>query len=140
MTETTSTRPKTSGPGRTLIVFYFIMTIAALARSIYQGATSFSAAPLAIVVSFLAGVVYLIATIALIRPGRRAYLTAFTAITIELIGVVVVGTLSLVVPDVFPFQYTVWAYYGIGYVLIPLVLPILGLLFLRSQRRVFTVR
>jgi hypothetical protein len=136
-TETQPARPRTSGPGRTLVVFYFIMTIAALARSVYQGLTALSAAPLAIALSFLAGVVYLIATIALIRPGRRAYLTAFTAITAELVGVLVVGTLSLVLPAVFPFSYTVWAYYGVGYLLIPLVLPVLGLLFLRSQRHVF---
>ena len=137
MTETRAARPRTSGPGRTLVVFYFIMTIAALARSIYQMATAFGAAPLAILLSFVAGVVYLVATIALIRPGRAAYLTAFVAITIELVGVLVVGTLSLALPAVFPFSYTVWAYYGVGYVLIPLALPVLGLLFLRSQRRVF---
>lgn len=135
--ETQPARPRTSGPGRTLVVFYFIMTIAALARSIYQMAVAFAAAPAAILLSFVAGVIYLVATIGLIRPGYRAYLTAFVAITFELIGVLVVGTLSLFLPSVFPFQYTVWAYYGIGYLFIPLVLPVLGLLFLRSQRHVF---
>jgi hypothetical protein len=32
---------------------------------------------------------------------------------------------------------TVWGYYGLEYLLIPLALPVLGLLFLRSQRSVF---
>jgi hypothetical protein len=135
--ETQPARPRTSGPGRTLVVFYFIMTIAALARSVYQLVIAFPAAPAAILLSFVAGVIYLVATIALIRPGRRAYLTAFVAITFELVGVLVVGTLSLFLPAVFPFEYTVWAYYGIGYLFIPLALPVLGLLFLRSQRHVF---
>ena len=137
MTDTTAARPRTSGPGRTLIVFYFIMTIAALFRSVYQLLTAFDAAPLAIVLSFIAGVIYLVATIGLVRPGRTAYRIAFAAITFELVGVLVVGALSLLLPAVFPFMYTVWWGFGLGYLLIPLALPILGLLFLRGQRAVF---
>ena len=137
MTETTAARPRTSGPGRTLVVFYFIMTIAALFRSAYQLLTAFDAAPLAIVLSFVAGVIYLVATIGLVRPGRRAYHVAFAAMVFELVGVLVVGALSLILPDVFPFSYTVWWGFGVGYLLIPLALPVLGLLFLRSQRAVF---
>ncbi|WP_375388098.1 hypothetical protein [uncultured Amnibacterium sp.] len=140
MTDTTAARPRTSGPGRTLIVFYFIMTIAALFRSVYQLITAFGTAPLAIVLSFVAGVIYLVATVGLIRTGRTAYRVAFAAITFELVGVVVVGALSLLLPDVFPFMYTVWWGFGLGYLLIPLALPILGLLFLRSQRAVFARR
>jgi hypothetical protein len=138
MTETTAARPKTSGPGRTLIVFYFIMTIAALFRSAYQALSAFDEAPLAIALSFFAGVVYLVATIGLVRPGRTAYHVAFAAMVVELVGVVVVGALSLLLPDVFPFSYTVWWGFGLGYLLIPLALPVLGLLFLRSQRAVFS--
>lgn len=137
MTETSTPRPKTSGPGRTLIVFYFIMTIAALVRSAFQLATAFSAAPVAILLSFIAGVIYLVATINLIRTGRTAYRIAFAAIVFELVGVLVVGTLSFLLPAVFPFDYTVWWGFGAGYLLIPLALPILGILFLRSQRAVF---
>lgn len=137
MTDTRPARPKTSGPGRILIAFYFVMTLAALVRSLVQMATEFSAAPLAIVLSFVSGVVYLVATISLARPGRTAYRTAVVTIVFELIGVIVVGALSLVLPEVFPFKYTVWWGFGIGYVLLPLALPVLGLLFLRSQRAVF---
>ena len=143
MTENEAPRRRTSGPGRTLVVFYFIMTIAALARSIVQMITSFSVAPLAISLSFVAGVVYLVATISLVRAGRTAYLTAVATIVFELVGVLVVGTLSIAVPGLFPPPFqgrtggTVWGWYGLEYVLLPLVLPVLGLLFLRSQRRVF---
>ena len=41
------------------------------------------------------------------------------------------GTASLVVPDAFPHA-TVWSGYGRGYGFVPLVLPVLGLLWLRS--------
>jgi hypothetical protein len=136
-----TTRPRTTGPGRTLIVFYFIMTIAALARSIFEIVAHFGTAPVAYLLSLFAGIVYLIATIALVTPGRTAFRVAATAITIELVGVLVVGTISVIDLALFPFsgdRSTVWAYYGLEYLLIPLALPILGLLFLRSQRRVFT--
>ena len=133
-------RPRTSGPGRTLIVFYFIMTIAALARSIFEILAHFGTAPVAYLLSLFAGIVYLIATIGLVTPGRTAFRVAAAAITIELAGVLVVGTISVVDLGLFPFsgdRSTVWAYYGLEYLLIPLALPILGLLFLRSQRRRF---
>ena len=140
MTETRTARPTTSGAGRTLIVFYFIMTIAALARSVFEIVSHFSVAPLAYLLSLFAGIVYLIATIVLITPGRRAFRIAQVAITIELVGVLVVGALSVIDLSLFPFsgdRSTVWAYFGLEYLLIPLALPILGLLFLRSQRAVF---
>jgi hypothetical protein len=141
MTETRPARPRTSGPGRTLIAFYFIMTIAALARSIFEIASHFDRAPVSYVLSLVAGLVYLVATIALVPPGRTAYLIAGSAITFELVGVLVVGTVSVLDPARFPLvgdRGTVWGYYGLEYLLIPLALPVLGLLFLRSQRRVFT--
>ena len=137
MTETRSARPRTRGPGRILVAFYFIMTLAALVRSIVQILTDFPAAPLAIVLSFVSGVVYLVATIALVRPGVTAYRTALVTMSFELVGVLLVGALSLALPTVFPFRYTVWWGFGIGYLLLPLALPVLGLLFLRSQRAVF---
>jgi hypothetical protein len=133
-------RPRTSGPGRTLIVFYFIMTIAALARSLFEIIAHFGTAPFAYLLSLFAGLVYLVATIGLVTPGRTAFRTAAVAITIELVGVLVVGTISVLDLGLFPFagdRSTVWAYYGLEYLLIPLALPVLGLLFLRSQRRVF---
>ena len=52
------------------------------------------------------------------------------ACSTELAGVLVVGTLSLILPDEFP-DATVWSVYGRGYLFIPLVLPVLGLLWLR---------
>ena len=74
---------------------------------------------------------YLVATVALARGARR---TAFVAITVELVGVLVVGTFSLADRAAFPDE-TVWSAYGRGYLYIPLVLPVLGLLLLRRQAR-----
>ena len=50
-----------------------------------------------------------------------------------MVGVIFVGTLSVVDPEAFP-RATVWSVYGIGYGFVPLVLPILGLAWLWHTR------
>ncbi|HRN29093.1 MAG TPA: hypothetical protein PK890_05265, partial [Terrimesophilobacter sp.] len=113
--------PRRLGAGRILIVVYGILALAALGRSGYQVATRFDEAPLAYSLSALAAVVYVVATIALVMPGARWRAVAWAAVSFELVGVLIVGTLSVVTPELFP-DATVWSGFGIGYVLIPLVL------------------
>ena len=126
------------GVGRVLIVVYAILAIGATSRAIYQMATVYPTAPVAITLSALSGVVYIVATIALFRPGRTWYRVAWITISFELLGVIVIGTLSILVPSIFVqgsgVDGTVWSYYGYGYLFIPLVLPVLGMLWLRSRR------
>ena len=55
------------------------------------------------------------------------------AITVELVGVVVVGGLSLLAPEAFPAT-SVWSGFGSGYLFIPLVLPCVGLWWLHRTR------
>lgn len=135
--------PRTGGGvGRVLVAVYAILALAATGRSVFQIIDRFREAPVAFVLSALAGVIYLVATIAL---GARLRTLALVTISIELVGVLVVGTLSLLAPGVLgldsldPFgrESTVWSAYGAGYLLVPLVLPVLGLLYLRgtSARR-----
>ena len=121
----------TAGPGRVLVAVYGTFALAAGARAAVQLATRFDEAPVAYLLSALAAAVYVVATVALARGARR---TAFVAITVELIGVLVVGTFSLADRAAFPDE-TVWSAYGRGYLYIPLVLPVLGLLLLRRQAR-----
>jgi cytochrome bd-type quinol oxidase subunit 2 len=126
--ETTEERPAAAGgPGRALVAVYGVFALAAGARAVVQLSTRFAEAPVAYLLSALAAAVYVVATVALARGGRR---TALVAISVELVGVLVVGTLSLLEPAAFPDE-TVWSAYGRGYLFIPLVLPVLGLLFLR---------
>jgi cytochrome bd-type quinol oxidase subunit 2 len=116
------------GPGRLLVAVYGVFAVAASARAGLQLATRFDEAPVAYLLSALAAAVYVVATVALARDLRRI---ALWACGFELVGVLVVGTLSLLLPDAFPDQ-TVWSSYGLGYGLVPLVLPVLGLLRLRA--------
>ena len=121
-----------SGPGRVLVALYGIFALAAGARAAVQLSTRFEEAPLAYLLSALAAAVYVVATVGLVRGGRSGRRTALVAITIELVGVLVVGTLSLADPAAFPDE-TVWSVYGRGYFFVPLALPVLGLLLLGSR-------
>lgn len=121
------------GPGRVLIAVYGTFALAATARAVYQLSTKFSEAPVAYLLSAFSGVVYVLATVALVRVGRGWWKVAVTAVSIELVGVLAVGTLSLLDAEAFPDE-TVWSLFGRGYGYIPLVLPILGLYWLRTTR------
>ncbi|GAA4627360.1 membrane protein [Actinoallomurus vinaceus] len=119
-----------SGPGRVLIAVYGVFALAATSRAGVQIATRFHEAPVAYLLSAFAAVVYILATVTLARSGRTSYRVAVTSCTIELIGVLAVGTYSLTDRAAFP-DATVWSGYGSGYGFVPLVLPVLGLLWLR---------
>ena len=131
MTEKGSTRAV--GVGRVLIAVYAILALGATARSVFQVATKFDEAPVAYLLSGLAGLVYILATVALLGRGRRWYIVAWIAISFELLGVLVIGLLSLLDPVLFPAD-TVWSYFGRGYLFIPLVLPLFGILWLYRTR------
>jgi hypothetical protein len=125
-------RPESTrtGPGRVLIAVYAIFALSATARAAVQIATKFSHAPVAYLLSALAAVVYVIATVTLANGSRTARRIAILSCSVELIGVLAVGTWSLADRATFP-DATVWSGYGSGYGYVPLVLPVFGLLWLR---------
>ncbi len=116
-----------------MIAIYATFALAATARAAYQLSTKFSEAPVAYLLSAFSGVVYVLATVALVRPGRSWWKVAVAAVSVELVGVLVVGVLSVFDRQAFPDE-TVWSGFGRGYGFIPLVLPILGLWWLRTTR------
>lgn len=125
------------GVGRVLIVVYGILALAATGRSFVQIATKFEHAPFAYLLSALAAVVYIVATVALITRGALWYRIAWITITFELVGVLVVGLLSIFDPQLFPSD-TVWSVFGRGYLFVPLVLPVLGMVWLSTGGRLAT--
>jgi len=130
------------GAGRVLIVIYAILALAATGRSVFQIIDRFEEAPLAFSLSALSAAVYIVATVALALPGRIWYRIAWTTIVFEFVGVLVIGTLSVVAPallgldgiDPFGRQSTVWSVFGMGYLLVPLVLPVVGMVWLHRHR------
>ena len=122
--------PIGSGPGRALIAVYGLFSLAAGARAAVQIATRFGEVPLAYTLSAFAALVYVLLTVALLRGARRV---ALGALAVELAGVLIIGTASVVDPAAFPDE-TVWSAYGKGYLFIPLVLPFVGLYWLLRRR------
>jgi len=138
-----STR-RSSGPGRILVAVYAVLAAAATGRSVFQIIDRFDEAPVAFSLSAVSAVVYIVATLALAFRWR---VVAWITIGFELLGVLVIGALSIVAPDVlglggveladraFGREGTVWALFGAGYLCIPLVIPVIGLVYLGRGRR-----
>jgi hypothetical protein len=122
-----------SGAGRVLVAIYGVFALAATARSLVQLLTKADEAPLAYGLSALAGIVYIAATLGLAEVGPDPRRVAWAAVGFELVGVLTVGTLTVLDPELFPDQ-TVWSSYGSGYGWLPLVLPFAGIAWLLRTR------
>ncbi|GAB1330675.1 hypothetical protein [Streptomyces sennicomposti] len=122
-----------SGPGTLLVWLYGVMVVGAVSRSVYQIATDFGRAPLAYSLSAVAGVVYGFITYSLVRGGETARRAALVCCAAELVGVLGVGTWTLVEPSAFADS-TVWSDYGMEYLFIPVLLPLSALYWLRRAR------
>lgn len=130
-------RTHSRGIGGVLIAVYGVLALAATGRSFVQIATKFDEAPLAYLLSALSAVVYIVATIALLRRGRVWHRIAWATISFELAGVLIVGLLSVFDGDLFPSD-TVWSMFGRGYLFVPLVIPVLGMLWLTKRSADFS--
>lgn len=120
-----------SGAGRVLVFVYGVFALAATGRSSLQLATDASDAPVPYALSAFAALVYIVATFALATDRRRL---ALLAVGIELVGVLVVGVTSVLLPEDYP-DATVWSDFGAGYGYVPLVLPFVGLWWLLRRGR-----
>lgn len=129
------TRPKTSSVWVTVIgIAYTVLAVAALSRSAYQAATGVATgrAVVAVALSAVAGVVYLIAAIALRRATPRSIRLGRCCLYVELIGVVVVSVVELASGGF--GRSAVWSGFGVGYGYLPVLLPIVGLWLNRPAR------
>ncbi|MGI8972725.1 MAG: hypothetical protein ACR2HI_00955 [Gaiella sp.] len=126
--------------GFALAFLYGFLAFSAGGRAVYQLVTRFDEAPLAVCLSLGAALVYLAACTQLARRTPAAWRLAVGISSLELAGVLLVGTVSILRPEWFP-RHTVWSAYGIGYGCVPLVLPAVCLLWLGrdTTRRAFAL-
>lgn len=123
-----------TGPGILLLWLYGVMVVGAVSRSAVQISTDFGKAPLAYSLSALAGLVYGFITYSLVRGGDTARRAALVCCAAELVGVLGVGAWTLAEPSAFP-DATVWSDFGMGYLFIPVILPVTAIFWLRGARR-----
>ena len=126
-----------TGPRRVLIALYAVFALAATSRGIVQIATKYDEAPLAYSLSLFSGFVYIAATIGLVTNRRWSRPLAWAAVSTEMVGVVTIGLASILESTAFPHD-TVWSRFGAGYGYVPIILPVLGLMWLwqsRDQKR-----
>ena len=127
------------GIGRLLIAAYAVLALAATGRAGYELVAKFDQAPLPYALSAASALIYILATIALAKPTQAWRRVAYVAVIIELIGVLVIGLASFIWPEFFMYGgkqvRTVWSYFGIAYGCVPLVLPILGLIWLGKSKQ-----
>ncbi|MCX4802686.1 hypothetical protein ACFWWM_13295 [Streptomyces sp. NPDC058682] len=121
-----------SGPGLLLVWLYGVMVVGAVSRSAFQISTEFDRAPLAYSLTAVAALAYAFITYSLVRGGEKARKAALICCAAELAGVLAVGTWTVVRPESFP-DTTVWSQFGMGYLFIPVILPITGMLWLRKR-------
>jgi hypothetical protein len=129
-----SRRRLISGPGLLIVWLYGVMVVGAVSRSAFQIATEFDRAPLAYSLSAVAGLVYGFITYSLVRGGETARRAALVCCSLELAGVLIVGVWTLVEPSAFPDS-TVWSQFGMGYLFIPVILPLSAVYWLRGGAR-----
>lgn len=115
--------------GVILAISYPVLALSTGVRAIYQlffkeGVTNY----LAPILSLVAALLYLIATVGFAVREKWAWRVSVTALTVEMIMVLLIGTLSLIMPDT--IGRTAWRYFGIDYAFFPLIQPALGLLWL----------
>ena len=115
--------------GVILAISYPVLAISTGFRALYQlffkeGVTNHLAPAL----SAVAALLYLVATVGFAVQKKWAWRVSVVALSLEMILVLLVGTLSIIYTDV--IGRTVWRYYGIDYAFFPLIQPILGLLWL----------
>jgi len=115
--------------GGILGVSYPVLAISTGARALYQlllkeGVTNYLGPSL----TALAALLYLIAAIGFARRRKWAWKLSVGALGLETVLTVVVGTLSLIIPDV--IGSTAWGRFGADYAFFPLFQPLLGLAWL----------
>jgi hypothetical protein len=120
------------GVGNLVIAIYGVFALSATVRASYQLLRKYDDAPVAYWLSLLSAVVYVVATFALAKSNFK--LARYTLI-FELVGVLAVGSLSLLDPALFAHP-TVWSFFGIGYGFIPLLLPVFGLWWISRRKSI----
>jgi hypothetical protein len=113
---------------------YALLALAAGARAGVQIGADFGRAPGAYLLTMAAAAVYAVIATTILSPEPDRRRIALLACALELAGVIGVGAATLLWPESFPDE-TVWSGFGAGYGWVPLILPVLGIVWLRGSAK-----
>lgn len=147
MTQTSSTDQTTNNLSQVVATFGYIIAVSypllALStgvRAVYQIFVRTDITnKLGPTLTALAAVIYVVAAIGFIVRKKWAWQLSVGALALEMIGVLIVGTLSFATPLL--FEHTSWRYFGMDYGFFPVLQPIIGLVWLwwPETRRVYGI-
>lgn len=123
------TRPRSLGLGRVVMALFWVFgvwtTVTGVLDLVHVGEGPLGSA----IVSVLAGVVYLVAAVGITHNGRRMRIIGWAAMVVSAVGPILVGLLGLGLPELSATR-SPWGAFGGHYFFIPLVLPVIGLVWL----------
>ena len=114
--------------GYILGISYPLLALSTGARGIYQLFFRDDLAKLGPALTIFSSLLYLVASVGFFKRSRRAWRVSVTALSIEAVGVLTVGALSFLSPDL--IGHTAWSHFGQDYGFFPLIQPLLGLAWL----------
>jgi len=114
--------------GYVLGVSYPVLALSTGVRTVYQALFRNDMALLPVILSGLAAMCYLTATVGFFRRKPWAWRLSVGVLGFETLLTLVVGTLSYLAPDL--IGRTVWRHFGADYGYFPLFQPLLGLIWL----------
>lgn len=126
--------------GVILAISYPVLALSAGVRAAYQLFFKEDVANyLPAILSGIAAICYLLATVGFVVRKKWAWRLSVSMLLFELAMVLIVGTLSFVIPEA--IGRTVWGRFGADYGFFPLIQPLLGLawLFHRETREVYGI-
>ncbi len=133
--QVTDDRGPAWGAGRLVMVLYWVFGVWTTSVAIFDLFKLGDRALGPSLVALVAGIVYLIAAVGITHNGRRMRAVGWAAVIIEMAGPVIVGLLGLGQPDISEGR-SAWADFGADCWYLPLVIPVIGLIWLwRSNPR-----
>ncbi|WP_241157530.1 hypothetical protein [Schaalia sp. ZJ1691] len=139
------TRPPALGLGRIVIAMYWLfglwVTVVAVLDLLRPHRSVAATSPLGIrVVSLLAGIVYLLAAVAITHNGRRMRILGWISCGIALVGSFIVSLASLGVPELSAVR-SAWTTFGSDFAYLPIVISVIGLVWMwySNPRRIVEI-
>lgn len=123
-------RTPSLGLGRLVMALFWVFGVIVTLISVKNLAGD-SEAPLGPrFVALLASAVYVIAAVGLTHNGRRMRVIAWASLVISLVGPLIVGVGALGLPSEYSLSFSPWAQFGTTYWGLPLVIPLVGMVWM----------